>query len=199
MSSYFHIMAGSAIAVGSHKAVGIELWTKPFVIWMLILIAASNIADKDVISDLCLKWWKVKPESNHVTKRIYDCCNRWFAHRKFCHSIIGLMLDLKSLILVTSLLQGMGLLPAFNPMVPLLIALVLHLFVDTVDGSVGIAPFSPSSDWMLKLPALFQDCGWDHMLSSDPTERAMFRFRVKIEGALVAGLFLPATVASKLF
>ena len=182
MSTPFHMGKGAAIAVFTSPSLGMPLGSGAFFWWMLILIAATNLADKCVLLEPFLRWWSRKKLDRTSKKRVFrGWCLKWGRHRKITHSIAGMLFDFELLSSLTAIAQFFGLLPEFNSTGALLLALVSHQLVDLVDGSCGIAIFAPFSGYMLKLPGLFKDLGLRHMKSANPEERREFWFKVRCE------------------
>ncbi len=188
MSSGFHVGTGTAIALGTHRFLGIATGSESFWIWMLLLIVASNAADKDGIWWKSLDRWVAKSSESEQGRRRKEWCAKWLAHRRFCHSFLALLFDLWVLVWVTRWLQLNRQLPSFDPTIWIFACLAIHLAVDTVDGSEGIQLFAPFSSVMIKFPGLFQDLEWHHKDAPDPRVRAEFLWKVRCEAALALSL-----------
>ena len=188
MSSGFHVGTGTAVALGTHKFLGIATWSEAFWIWMCLLIVASNAADKDGIWWRSLDRWVAKPSKSRRERGLKEWCAKWLAHRRFCHSFLAMLLDLWWLVSVTRVLQLNGNLPSFDPTLWILLCLAIHLAVDTVDGSEGIQFFAPFFSRMIKFPALCMDLEWHHRNDPCPVIRRGFRRKVRCEAGLALSL-----------
>lgn len=184
MSSGFHVATGTAMALGTHRFLGIATWSNEFWLWMILLVVASNAADVDGIWWKALDRWVDTESSSPKERRRKLWCATWLGHRRFFHSFLALLLDLWCLVWITKVLQLGGQLPQFDPTLFFLVCLVIHLAVDTIDGSEGIQLFAPLSSHMVKFRALCMDLDWHHRDSTDPVVRAAFFWKVRCEACL---------------